>query len=356
MAEADATAAVQAAPRYQPLPFRFTGRTDEYFRLWIVNLALTLLSIGIYSAWAKVRSERYFYGNTSVGGTPFEYLAEPLAILKGRAIAAVLLLAYLATAHWSPQWNLLMLGVLALLFPWMLTRSLAFRARYSAWRSIRFGFDGRYAQALVHYVLWPFASLFTLYLAFPWVVRNQSRWLVSHHRFGRTPLRFDAPTADFYAVYLLALGLWFAIGVAMVAFIFAAFGAAGSVPAGERALDRLGPVIAGLGYLAMLSVGVFIRAATANILYNHLQVGDCRFRSTISGWDMAWLFCTNTLAIIATLGLAYPWARIRVARYRAEHLAFVPVGDPDQFLADAHAGAAAAGSEAADLFDVDISW
>ena len=67
-------------------------------------------------------------------------------------------------------------------------------------------------------------------------------------------------------------------------------------------------------------------------------------------------FATNTLAIIGTLGLALPWARIRVARYRAEHLAFLPSGNPDQFFADAASSAPAFGSEAADLFDVDISW
>ena len=51
--------------RVQPMPlveheFEFSGRGDEYFRIWIVNLALTILSLGIFSAWAKVRTERYF--------------------------------------------------------------------------------------------------------------------------------------------------------------------------------------------------------------------------------------------------------------------------------------------------------
>ncbi|MBK7012097.1 MAG: DUF898 family protein [Xanthomonadales bacterium] len=62
--------------------FVFDGRANEYFRIWIVNLALTLLSLGIFSAWAKVRSERYFYGSTRLAGVPFEYTAKPLPILK----------------------------------------------------------------------------------------------------------------------------------------------------------------------------------------------------------------------------------------------------------------------------------
>ena len=33
----------------------FTGDGKEYFRIWVVNLLLTLATFGIYSAWAKVR-------------------------------------------------------------------------------------------------------------------------------------------------------------------------------------------------------------------------------------------------------------------------------------------------------------
>ena len=68
-------------------PVEFTAHAGEYFRIWIVNLALTIVTLGIYSAWAKVRKRRYFYGHTRIDGEAFEYRANPLAILKGRLIA-----------------------------------------------------------------------------------------------------------------------------------------------------------------------------------------------------------------------------------------------------------------------------
>ena len=71
----------------QTLPFRFHGRAGEYFRIWIVNIMLSIVTLGIYSAWAKVRNKRYFYSNTELDGSSFEYLADPVAILKGRLIA-----------------------------------------------------------------------------------------------------------------------------------------------------------------------------------------------------------------------------------------------------------------------------
>jgi uncharacterized membrane protein YjgN (DUF898 family) len=39
----------------------FTGRGGEYFGVWIVNLLLTIVTLGIYSPWAKVRRLQYFY-------------------------------------------------------------------------------------------------------------------------------------------------------------------------------------------------------------------------------------------------------------------------------------------------------
>ncbi|MGH7460351.1 MAG: DUF898 family protein, partial [Longimicrobiales bacterium] len=73
-----------AATRVVP---QFSGRAGEYFGIWLVNVLLSIVTFGIYSAWAKVRTEQYFYANTRLAGASFEYLARPLSILKGRLIA-----------------------------------------------------------------------------------------------------------------------------------------------------------------------------------------------------------------------------------------------------------------------------
>jgi uncharacterized membrane protein YjgN (DUF898 family) len=70
-------------------PIIFEGKVSEYFGIWIVNLSLTLLTLGIYSAWAKVRRKKYFYNNTLIDNVGFDYHAKPTAILKGRIIAVL---------------------------------------------------------------------------------------------------------------------------------------------------------------------------------------------------------------------------------------------------------------------------
>ena len=90
-ASSDAVAATQKPQRHY---LSFTGSGGEYFKIWIVNILLTIITLGIYSAWAKVRTNQYFYGNTILDNASFQYLAKPLNILKGRIIAVTVLIVY----------------------------------------------------------------------------------------------------------------------------------------------------------------------------------------------------------------------------------------------------------------------
>ena len=66
-------AAMQHANDTATLGLEFHGEGMEYFRIWIVNIFLSIITLGIFSAWAKVRREQYFYGNLRLGEQHFAY-------------------------------------------------------------------------------------------------------------------------------------------------------------------------------------------------------------------------------------------------------------------------------------------
>ena len=107
----------------------FRGTAAEYFRVWIVNLLLTIATLGIYSAWAKVRKKKYFYRNTLLDGHSFDYHANPIAILKGRLIVLPFLIAYATSSYFLPGLDFVILLLVALLLPWLLVRSQIFNKR-----------------------------------------------------------------------------------------------------------------------------------------------------------------------------------------------------------------------------------
>ena len=334
-------------------PFEFHGDAREYFRIWIVNLALSIVTLGIFSAWAKVRTQRYFYGNTRLAGVPFEYLAKPWPILKGRLIAVVLFGGYVLAGQFSLKLQLGAAAVIGLLTPWLLVRGLAFRARYSSWRGINFRFVPDYGEAYIRYLLLGLPVLLTLGLMYPYVKARQKAFFVEHHRYGGSWFSFRATPAQFYPPYLIAWGAIFAwMFVASITagmLIFSSIGAGTGAPPVWVVYVYVIPL-----YLGYFVVWAFLAATLANLVYNHSDLGRHRFRSTLKGHSLLWIYAGNTVAILASAGLLIPWAKVRLARYRAQTFTVLAGGDLSDFRAESRTDVGAAAAEMDGLFDIDI--
>ena len=98
-APASVQASAPAATGRFTMPVAFTGSGSEYFRIWIVNLLLTIVTIGLYHPWAKVRRLRYFYGNTHIGEHTLDFHGNPTRMLRGLLLLAALALLYLSLIH-----------------------------------------------------------------------------------------------------------------------------------------------------------------------------------------------------------------------------------------------------------------
>lgn len=120
----------------------FSGNAKEYFGIWIVNILLTIVTIGIYSAWAKVRRKRYFNGNTVLAGRAFGYHATGGQIFKGRLIAFAFIVVSQLVGLIHPYLVFVPAILLMIFFPWLITRSIRFNARVTSYRNVRFDFVG----------------------------------------------------------------------------------------------------------------------------------------------------------------------------------------------------------------------
>ncbi|MDQ2962333.1 MAG: YjgN family protein [Pseudomonadota bacterium] len=334
--------------------FDFIGRTGEYFRIWVVSLFLSVVTLGIYSAWGKVRKKRYLYSHTELDGTGFEFRATPLAILRGRVIALVLLGGFALSGHVLPIMQLVFIIVLLALTPWIVVAASRFNARNSAWRNISFSFNGGFWEAARVFLALALLAVVTLGLMYPYSRMRRARFIIEHHRFGDTQFRADLATGRFFLAYLLAtlmiIGTMVLFVGAMVVTVFASDAANRQKPSGIAAL-----VSVALIYIAYIAVFAFLRAQIGNLTLNGMVVGPLRCRSTLRTRDMVWLYLSNIVAILATLGLATAWVTIRMARYRARNLYLIGEATPEAFMGTATNASSATGSEVSDLFDVDVS-
>ena len=341
---------VARASGEQRFQAEFTGTAGEYFRIWIVNLALTILTLGIYSAWAKVRKRRYFYAHTRIAGESFEYRGRPVAILIGRLLALTLLVIVIAVGNLVPELSLESFSGKALFFtaavligPWLLVRSSKFNAANSVYRNIRLSFLGTYGSCLnvvIRYVWLVFFGIL-----YPYFKHRLVRYSAENHAFGDSPFRAADFRKPFIRAYVLAFGMGL-LGAAILLVLFAATAADG------EGTPELLPIAIYGGFLALYA---FVRARTTNAVWNAIRVGPLRFECTLRARDYVWIYMTNVAAILLSLGLATPWAVIRTLRYKAGKFAALASEPIDTITQAESAQVGAAGQEIAELFDFDIA-
>ncbi len=389
-------------------PVKFHGRTSEYFKIWIVNVFLTIVTLYIYSAWAKVRTKRYFYGNTTIDNSSFEYHARGGQLVAGRLIAAVLLIAYTVFQGINTTISSVAFGILVVMFPWAIWRSLRFNARASSFRNIRFGFDGSASPPYLNILIIPavvialfgaglylLAKTFdytsieqlsnlptqmqglvgvgivtSLFLAVMFLVpllhRNLISYSLNNHRYGTS--KFSAPikTGKIFGIYLLAALITVIAVAATGAVISGAMQlfkqAAGLLDASDL-IGRFEPywqIILGLTvYLIVIpitTVGVaYFRSNMRNYRYNATSINsNITLNSTTTTWSLWWLNISNLLMLIVSLGLAYPYTKIRSARYFADRTSITVADGLNSFTEREKTRLHALGEEMADAFDADF--
>lgn len=380
------TASEQPASQFSPpIPFQFTGTAGEYFRIWAVNLLLSIVTLGLYSPWAKVRRMQYFYGSTSVNGASFTYHASPIAILKGRLLTYGALIIAVAIGYFAPGVGQVLSILLALCWPAVIVKALRFRNSNSAYRGIRFGFDGDYRDAYRVFLWLGALMLPTLGLIYPYIVSEQQKFIANNTRYGSSPFRFELTIGPFVQIFVRGVSLFIALAVVAAVLSIGAMIALGIVmealgtpivPSDDpeavttaEAIVSMVPFVLMVG--AMGTVYVYFQTAVKNLVWNNLSLVErdvidyvfwgrpdveevARFASTLKARRLLWIYITNWAGIVATVGLAVPWARIRLARYRAECMYLFYQPALDRVVAAQADAVAATGSEFAEAVDFDI--
>lgn len=347
----------EAAPptRGESYSFTFTGSGSEYFGVWLVNLTLSVLTLGVYSAWAKVRRLQYFHRHTRVAGASFDYHGEPFAILKGRIVAVCLLAVYTFAELAGPVGAAAAFVLIGLVLPWLLMRSMIFRLRMTSYRGLRFAFRGSLGQAYWVFLGLPLLSVPALFLLVPFCHHRIKRYQVANAAWGTAPFHVRADAPAFYRMYGAGIGLlvlWLAGAVFTVLITLAV------LPSGmdARTRDLVKAFVSVALYAAMfLGVRAFFDARVRALVWGDTWLGPHRIMCFIEPGRLFLLSATNLLAILLTLGLYVPFAQVRVARYLASVVYLVPRGTVDDVAAVDEEEVGAVGQESASFLDLDIA-
>lgn len=351
---------------------RFHGKGSEYFRVWVVNLFLTLVTLGVYSAWAKVRKARWFAQHTSLAGDRFDYHGEPWRILLGRVLALVLLGVWTLAFELSAVVGLLVLALFCAVGPLLFASAQRFRLANTSWRGLRFGYDVPRAEVYMVCVplllLWTagsvldklgvkgawylFAGLATA-VGLPWAHARLKQLQHHHANYGEQQFSFRPAGNEFYQLYLKAFLLLVVGSVIAAPLVAMLVQAAGDGP--RAVYVMLGTAVAGL--LMWLTAWPYFAARMQQIVWSHTELGHgIRFAGHMRGSKLWGLVVGQTLLTVLTFGLYWPFAAVAIARYRVESIAIEsldPVGDVAGTM---NVERRAAGDAALDFFGLDLGW
>ena len=350
------------------IPLEFTGKASEYFGIWIVNILLTIITLGIYAPWAKVRNKKYLYGNTLLENSPFDFIANPVTILKGYLLALGFYVLFSVSSNFYPLSGLFFLFLFLLIFPWVVVRSMSFRLANTTYRNIRFHFERDYAESYKVFLGIGLLIPLTLGFIFPYYHYRQVKFVVDKSSFGTSRFDFDTKVGNFYIIYVIIWGVFACLGVLMAVampLMLAEYPELAALMQGQEEGQEVDPelqqalftlitimyAILGVVYIAVFA---YMQAALNNLLWNNVSIAKQRFRSTLTTPMMVWLYLTNSVCIVISFGLLIPWARIRMMRYRLKCLTVLSKGDLDGFIAGEKSKLSAAGEEIGEVFGLDI--
>jgi uncharacterized membrane protein YjgN (DUF898 family) len=373
------------ASRRSLLKLVFSGQAQDYFRIWIVNLLLTLVTVGLWSPWAKVRKRRYFYGHTWLADANFEYHGNPVAILRGRLIAAAAIGVYWVFGNLVPSAGPWLLAVLLCGAPWIIARSLAFNAANSSHRGIRFRFSGTPRDVAL--AIWPLALALVAYIAtsgspldvmehparffgrigvvsavffamYPYAIARIHRLMVGKSAWGDQAFNTTLRVRNVYSIYLIGLCLCCIplFGTGFIGF-FLGKGAAALGGANAYAAGAIAVILIVFAWVSGLIVWTaYNRSRMTNLVLNTATLSDiAKLHSTISARALAKLYAGNLIAIVCSGGLLIPWAVVRLTRYRLQAISVEIEAPLTTVAAMVTQNPRATGEELGEMFGIDLA-
>jgi uncharacterized membrane protein YjgN (DUF898 family) len=348
----------------------FHGSGGSLFGIHIVNIFLTLLTLGVYFFWGKAKVRNYLYGQTEFAGDRFAYHGTGRELFTGFLKAAIIFGAISALFRGAPlipggiavKIAAMLLGYALLLtvIPLAMVGSRRYRLSRASWRGIRFSFRGKTNAFIKLFLRGTLLTGLTFGVYYPFFITRQYAFMTDGSYFGNRKFAFDGEGKEIFPFYIKAMLLWalWIVLAAVVLPVTALFvGKGGLELFGSKQLAMVvvfGSLILATG-LVFFYLKSFLSAKQQNYFWNHTTLDTARFSSTIDFLPLFFLTLSNFSILVATLGFGWPWAAARKARFYMSNIRLEGAIDLQAVQQEAQA-ASPTGDALEGLLDVDVGF
>ncbi len=300
------------------------------FGIFISNTFFTILTLGLYAFWGRVRIRQYLHSQTSFAKTRFAYHGTGKELMMGWTKAFLVfglpyLFLSLVPLLWPqfPGWipNLLAGSLILFFIPVAVVGAHRYRLSRTSLGAIRFSFRGKFWDYCKIWIKGSLLTLLTLGLYYPIFENTRRGFLVSHTFFGTRPFRYSGTGKGMWSIYAKSLGMILLIMTGLMA-LNARPEAFPSIlqwtPEEWKKTFMTTTFVIGLG--SLLLPWFYLQVAKQRYMWNQSGIGEADFRFTASIWNLMELRVTNFFMLILTFGFAWPSVQVRNLQFLYHHL------------------------------------
>ena len=299
----------------------FWGTGRSLFGIFIVNTFLTLITLGIYSFWGRVKVREFLNSQTSFANARFAYHGTGKELFTGWLKAMLVFgLPYVFLSSLSYFWQGIpqyvsqgIAGLLLLCFiPIAVVGAHRYRMSRTSLRNIRFSFRGTVSAYMKIWLKGSVLTLLTLGIYYPFFENERRHYLVTHSQFGSHAFKYDGQGKGLVTIYAKAVGLYLLTVTMLGGLALTGINAYFSAPLMDMQTVMLASgALPFIALACMIAPWFYLQAARQRYFWNHTQFGNAQFLSAVTAWKLFELRLGHVFLLVSTLGLAWPWVQAR---------------------------------------------
>jgi uncharacterized membrane protein YjgN (DUF898 family) len=326
-----------------PTAFSFHGNWQDFSKIVIPNVLLTLVTLGIYRFWATTRERQYLWSHTEFIDERLEWTGRGIELFIGFVMVFFLIGLPLIFLQFGAQALVLrgypilavVLSVVAFVAIFYLSgvayfRAMRYRLSRSYWRGIRGGSNSDGLTYGLSYLWKNVAAMIPLFLLYPWASMSlwNERW--SHMSFGPYQFESNAQWTKLMKRYMLFYLAPFLIIVGAAIIGFQAAQNPGSDPFGGGGVAAFGV------FFVLLIFASYILLPIAALLYfskfyrvavGGLKLGELEFDFKARSPDWILFFLANMVFYMLAYAIAIIPFMLLVAVNLQDFMANMAMGE-----------------------------
>lgn len=354
----------------------YDGKVGQLYKLTILDILLRIVTLGIYSFWGRTRMRKYLVSRHELGDDRFEYTGTGGELFKGFLMAMPFLVVFVVILEFSATYPPLAFMYIPFfyLFGFAVYGALRYRYNRTRWRGISGFIEGSTVKFANLVFVRTILNVISLGFLIPSTDIKIHSYIMNNAYFGTVKAEYHGNSKILFGAHIKSILLALAIMSVFSAFAGTVIYSNASKAQVETNLEygeneepptlnpftviqegffdglfdtagknsttvMIGTIFLTLVFSLIIILPLILRltraiyhAALMREKMRGLQIGNLKFMSTVGAWDVIKHRMLNTIILIFTLGLGYPFIVQRNRKFFVRHL--IIMGDLESFFAD----------------------